>query len=334
MAGNSTSSVIAGITANSLVTVVKFIGFAVTGSAALLSEAIHSFADTTNQALLLVGLKRSERPADEKHPYGYGRDRFFWGLVSALGIFFLGAGVTIYHGIEGLIHPHAVNHTWVTWAVLAFALVVEAWALWVAVRGVQKDAKAAGMSAMRFAKEGQDPTLIAVLLEDSAAVLGVIVAAICIMMTQLTGNPMWDALASLLVGILLALVAIFLIAANRKFLLTKAVDDEVEAKVREVIAGHGTVEDISAFKGVVTSIGSYRIAADVDFDGRKLASKLLEGKDLGEVRSMMATDEGLEAYLGEFAENVIEQVGDEIDELEAKIKEAVPATSHVDLEQD
>ena len=219
MASNSTKSVIVGLSANSLVSVAKFIGFSVSGSGAMLSEAIHSVADTANQALLLLGLKRSERGPDETHPEGYGRERFFWGLVSALGIFFLGAGVTLWHGVHAVLHPVPSSHGWVTWAVLVFAFLLEGGALAVATRGLYSDARTAGIGALQYFKEGRDPTLIAILAEDGAAVLGLLLALAGIGLEALTGAPLWDAIATLAIGVLLAAVAIFLVRANRIFLV-------------------------------------------------------------------------------------------------------------------
>ena len=333
MSGSSTSSVIAGVSANILVTIAKFIGWAFTGSSALLSEAIHSVADTSNQALLLLGLRRSVRPADSHHPYGYGRDRFFWGLVSALGIFFVGAGVTIMHGIEALVDPHPIGHSWITWVVLGISILLEGGALTIALRGIARDARHAGMSARRYVVEGKDPTTLAIVLEDGAAVLGVIIAAVCILLTEITGNVFWDGLASILIGVLLAFVAVFLVAKNRAYLITKAIDDDVADKVRGIITSSGVVEGISSFRGTVQALGSYRIAADVDFDGVKIAAKLLTADDLAAVRAA-ADDAALTAWLGAFAERVIEGVGDEADAIEAEIREAVPEARYVDLEQD
>ncbi|PKN58474.1 MAG: hypothetical protein CVU56_05610 [Deltaproteobacteria bacterium HGW-Deltaproteobacteria-14] len=333
MSGSSTSSVIAGVSANILVTIAKFIGWAFTGSSALLSEAIHSVADTSNQALLLLGLRRSERPADSHHPFGYGRDRFFWGLVSALGIFFVGAGVTLMHGIEALIDPHPVSHSWVTWVVLGIALVLEGGALMIALRGIARDAQHAGMSVRRYVTEGKDPTTLAIILEDGAAVLGVVIAAICIGLAEVTGEVFWDGLASILIGVLLAFVAVFLVAKNRTYLITKAIDDDVADKVRGIINASDAVEGISSFTGTVQALGTYRIAADLDFAGVRIAEKLLTADDLAAVRAT-ADDAALTAWLGAFAERVIEGVGDEADAIEAKIREAVPEARYVDLEQD
>jgi len=333
MAGNSTSSVIAGLSANSLVSVAKFIGFGVSGSAAMFSEAIHSVADTTNQALLLLGLKRSERLADTTHPEGYGRERFFWGLVSALGIFFLGAGVTIWHGIHALQHPEPSTHGWVTWAVLGFAFTLEGGALAVAMRGLFKDAKAAGIGPTQYFKEGRDPTLIAVLAEDAAAVLGLLMACAGIGLETVTGEPIWDAIATLSIGVLLAVVAVFLIRINRVFLLSRAIDAKTDAQIRAVLEKRPTVTNVNALTGVILTMGKYRVAADLDFDGAELAKQVLADKDIAAIRGV-ESDESARAWLGEFAEEVVQALGAEVDAIEAEIRDAVPGVAQVDLETD
>lgn len=332
MAGNSKASVIAGVSANSVITIVKFIGYLASGSAALLSEAIHSVADTGNQSLLLVGLAQSQRPPDESHPYGYARDRFFWGLVSALGIFFLGAGVTLYHGIVGVIDPHPVEYTWITWAVLGFSFLVEGWALTVALRGVAKDAKATGVSFRRYVKEGRDPTIAAVLMEDAAAILGVMMAAMCIGLTQITGNAVWDSLASLLVGILLAVVAIVLVVQNRRFLTIHAVDADIQKKIQDVISSHGTLESTGGFRAVMLGVDSYHVSAGLDFDGRKVAARILTEQDLAEAKAAASDDEQLKKWIGEFSERITQQVAKEIDEIETKIREVAPQAVRIQLE--
>ena len=334
MAGSSTSSVIAGISANGLVTVAKFFGFSVSGSGAMLSEAIHSLADTINQALLLLGLKRSERGPDETHPEGYGRDRFFWGLVSALGIFFLGAGVTLYHGVHALMHPEPSTHGWTTWAVLIFATVLEGGALAVAVRGLFKDAKAAGVGAVQYFKEGRDPTLIAILAEDAAAVFGLLLAIAGIALETYTGSPLWDGLATLSIGVLLACVAIFLIRVNRVFLLSRAVDEEISAEIREVLEAHPSVSKVESMTGVILTMGQYRVAADLDFDGAALARRVLSEEDMHALRADLGSDEALKLWLEGFAGRIVQALGDEVDAIEQEVRERVPGVDRLDLEAD
>ncbi len=334
MSGNSTTSVIVGLSANALVTVAKFVGFGVSGSGALLSEAIHSVADTSNQALLLFGLHASQREPDAEHPYGYGRERFFWGLVSALGIFFVGAGVTTWHGVMGLVHLSPSHHTWVTWAVLGIAMGLEGAAAVVAFRGLAHDAKTQGVATLRYLREARDPTTNAILMEDGAAVLGVLLAALGIWLEQLTGWPGWDALASIAIGVLLAFVAVALVRANRDFLLAKSVDQEVAARVRDVLTRQAAVESVKNLRGVVLTLGDYHVAAEVDFDGAVLADRVLAGRDLSAISSEVDDPERLRAFLREFGEAVLTAAGDEVDLLEARIRTQVPGIVHVDIETD
>lgn len=334
MAGSSTSSVITALAANSVVSVAKFVGFSVSGSGAMLSEAIHSVADTANQSLLLLGLKRSERAPDEAHPEGYGRARFFWGLVSALGIFFLGAGVTLYHGVHALLHPSESSHGWVTWAVLVFAVVVEAGALAVAIRGLLTDARAAGISAMAYFKEGRDPTLTAVLLEDGAAVLGLLFAIVGIGLEQYTGSPFYDAFATLCIGVLLAVVALFLVAVNRSYLLSRAIDDEVLEHLHQVIDQRESVESVNDLRGVILTLGQYRVGARIDFKGGVLADRVLDRIDLDALREEMGDDASARAALEQFAEQVLHELDAAVDAIEEDIKAKVPGVQHLDLEAD
>jgi zinc transporter 9 len=334
MAGSSTTSVIAGITANGIVTVAKFIGFSFSGSGAMLSEAFHSLADTINQAVLLFGLKRSERPADEAHPYGYGRARFFWGVVSAMGIFFIGAGVSLYHGIHALMHLESSTHSWVTWAVLGLAIVLEGGALMVAWRGMAKDARSAGVNPMDYVRAGTDPTATAVILEDGAAVLGLLLAIGGITLEQQTGWAGYDAIATLLIGVLLAFVAIFLVKINRRFLLISAVDEPVDRAILEALESEEAVESVQASKSVVLTLGQYSVNAELDFDGRVIADRALEDSDLPERLAKM-NDAGAtrEALLG-FGEDVLNALGDEVNAIEGRVQERVPGVKSVDLEAD
>ncbi|MEC9071112.1 MAG: cation diffusion facilitator family transporter [Myxococcota bacterium] len=334
MAGNSTTAVITGISANALVTVGKFVAFAFSGSGAMLSEGIHSAADTTNQSLLLLGLKRSERGPDEAHPYGYGGERFFWGLVSALGIFFLGAGVTLYHGVHGVMHPEPATHGWITWAVLIGATVLEGGALVVAYRGMAADAAAAGVDTWTYAKEGRDPTMAAIVMEDGAAVLGLLMAVAGIGLEQITGEPLWDAAATCAIGLLLGVVAIILVKMNRRFILTPSIDASVQAEIREALEAEPSVESVTDLRGVILTLGRYKVNVDVDFKGQALADRILERSDLSEWSGRAQTDEGLRELLRGFAEDVVTELGSEMDHLEKTVRDSVPEVAHLDLEAD
>ena len=220
MAGpeSSTRAVVIAIVGNFSVMCAKFIAFFATGSGALFSEGVHTFADLLNQILLLIGIKRSTHNADDKFAYGYAAERYVWALISAVGIFFLGCGVTMYHGISSLLHEHEpLSHLGWAVGVLIISFIIEFYVLIVAVRSVKQAAD--GKPLFKYMKDEADPAIVAVVLEDSAACLGVLIALAAIALTHLTGHQYWDAVGSITIGILLGLIAFWLIQRNRSILI-------------------------------------------------------------------------------------------------------------------
>ncbi len=335
MASGSTKAVYTAIAGNSLVMVAKFVGFAMTGSGALLSEGIHSLADVGNQSLLALGIKQSELPPDEDHPYGYGGEQFVWSLISAVGIFFLGCGVTAYHGVHTLLHPEPIESPGVALGILAFAVVVEGYALGVATVAIRKQAAKAGVPFWTYVREGPDPMAVAVLLEDSAAVFGVLLAAGSIGLGQLTGSLYFDGIASLLIAALLGGVAIFLVRKNRSQLLGKAVRPEVRERLVHVIADDPVVHGVLDVKATRIGADAVRFKAEVEFDGRAIARRhLSELGDLHAVYDGLANADDLAELLVSYANRITDALGDEVDRLEAKVRSEVPEARHVDLEAD
>src|SRR5918912_1284074 len=188
------TSVYAALAANSAIALAKAAAAVISGSSAMLAEALHSFADTGNQALLLLGMKRAQRPADEDHPFGHGKERFFWTFVVALSLFTLGAAFSIYHGVEGLIEGHEVPDPLVALIVLGIAAVFEAAALRTAWKQFQ--AKRAGRSVSHALREAKDPEILTVIGEDTAALSGIAVAMLGVVLSSVTGNPAFDAAPS------------------------------------------------------------------------------------------------------------------------------------------
>jgi len=231
---SSTKAVMTALAGNTFVTVIKLIAFALSGSGAMLSEAIHSGADTGNQLLLFIGLKRGEREPDDRFHYGYGGERFVFGMLSASGIFFIGCGITIYHGVESLLAPHIPQLSAVTFVVLAVAFVIEGGVLLYAVRAVH--AERGDTPFFRYVRERADPATVAILLEDGAAVLGLVIAAGGILLTYATGNPVWDAAGSIIVGAVLGVVAYYLVRENRELLLGRAVPEGTEDRFIAIVA--------------------------------------------------------------------------------------------------
>jgi len=340
MAGSSAKAVYTAIATNSVITITKLTAFGFTGSGAMLSEGIHSLADVGNQSLLALGIQKAKKEADEDHPYGYGRDAFVWAMISAVGIFFLGCGFTLYHGASALWdhlngNSHPLESINVAVGVLIFSVVLESWTLWIAVREVRKSADAAGMTFKEYTTDGADPMAVAVLLEDAAAVLGVLIVLVCIGLYVLTGNPIFDAIGSLVIALLLGCVAIFLVSKNRSALLGRTVTQSKQEAVISVLEADPVVEHIHDVKATVMSAETFRFKAEVDFDGEEIARRALIDQDLTKISEDVAgSPEALERYLLGFGEHIVEALGDEIDRIEARIRAEVPEAKHVDLEAD
>lgn len=327
MAG-SKKSVIAAISGNSVVMVAKFTGFFVTGSGAMLSEAIHTMADLMNQILLLIGIVRSEKAPDKEYHYGYGRERYVWALMSAVGIFFLGCGVTVYHGVSSLMHPHEI--TGLGWAigVLLFSLVIEAIVLWVAFKALW-DARG-DKPFVEYLRKDADPSAVAVLLEDGAACTGVIIALVTIGLTKLTGHVWWDAIGSITIGLLLGAVAIWLIVRNKELLVGRSMPEEARAKVREILRKHGMVEEVVEMRSTIIDTETYDVLIAIEFHGDRFADRLTD--ELRAAYEKIEDFEGFQKWAAEYGDRVLQLLGDEIDAIEAEIREKVPAVKHIDIE--
>ena len=204
-----------------------------TGSSAMLSEAVHSLVDTGNQTLLLYGIKRSGKPADEKHPFGYGMELYFWTFVVAILIFGLGAGVSIFEGIKKIQHPEVVTDTFVNYIVLGIALVFEAVAWFIAFKEFRGSQGKRGI--IQTVRDSKDPTVFTVLFEDSAAMLGLLVAFAGIWLADYLQLPVLDGVASVIIGVILAITASLLAYESKGLLVGEGADKEVVSAVREIV---------------------------------------------------------------------------------------------------
>ena len=337
-ASGSKTAVFAAIVGNTLVMIAKFTAFVFTGASSMLSEGIHTLADVLNQILLMIGIVRSDKRPDEDHAYGYMAERYIWALISAVGIFFLGCGVTMYHAIESLIHQlqhhgedaHKMEH--LNWAVgvLIFSLILEGYVLWIAVKSAR--AQAAGKPLMKFLLNDADPAVVAVVLEDTAACLGVIIAMVAIIAYQITGNPFIDPIASIMIGLLLGGVAIWLVWRNSSLLIGTSVPVHIREQVEKIIHENPAVEEIVDMKTRIMDTETYRIKADLRFDGEVLAEKLAAG--LPAAYEKIETFDHFKSFAKEFADDVVELLADEIDSIEKKIQAQVPQARHMDFEAD
>jgi len=263
MSHGSTKAVITAIIGNSIVTCAKFVGFMVSGSSALLAEAVHSLADTANQGLLYLGLKRSERKADTKHHFGYGQERYFWNLISAVTIFFLGCVYTVMHAIGQLQHGHEPEISWIPFSIIGIAFVVEGFSFYVALQEFLRQCRAEGKSFRRYFVETSDPTTLAVLIEDSVAMLGLVVALIGIGLSMWTGSAIFDGIAAIAIGLLMGCLAFFLASTNRKYLLNYS-DEAVNHAAKDAWEEDHRVQAVQRVSSIVLSPQETLLMAEVE----------------------------------------------------------------------
>lgn len=216
-AGGGKKAILAALSANAGIAVAKFVGAAITGSASMLAEAVHSVADTSNQGLLLLGQRRAEQEADELHPFGYGRNRYFYSFVVALVIFALGSLYAIYEGIHKIQHPEELSNPIVAIVILGLAIALEGYSFTTAMR--ESVPLKGNASWWRFIRNSRNPELPVVLLEDSGALIGLIFAFAAITLSMVTGDPVWDGVGTLAIGILLGVIAVILIIEMQSLLI-------------------------------------------------------------------------------------------------------------------
>ncbi len=252
--------------ANLCVTVIKIIAGVLTGSSAMLAEAAHSAADTLNQGFLLASLKRSARPADADHPFGYGQERYFWSLLAAFGIFILGAGFSVFEGILALSRNAASHDAFAAYAVLAAAGAAEGTSFTRAFRQVRGEAKARRASVGEHMRTSPDTTLKAALFEDSVAMAGLALAAAGVALRQVTGSANWDGAASIAIGVLLVVVAIRLGLDSRDLLIGRSADPAELARIRAEIEASPGIAELVDLRTMHLGPDQLIVGARVDLD--------------------------------------------------------------------
>jgi cation diffusion facilitator family transporter len=283
----SLRSVLAALAANVTITIAKGVAAVLTGSAALLAETLHSAADAGNELFLLVALRRSARKPDERHPFGYGAERYFWALLAALGMFVVGGVVSVWHGVQSLLDPEPLDSFWVGAAVLTIALALDSSSRFVASREVRRRARARALDVRGYVRESADPTLTTVYLEDTADVVGAALALIALIVHELGGPAAADGIASMLIGVLLLYIATRLASRNRDLLTNQAVPDRYRERVRDLIAADEAVADVPSLQAI------YLGPRDVLVTGEVRLHDSLDGDDvvdaLDRIRRSIAT---------------------------------------------
>lgn len=287
-ASGGSKAIVAALLANTGIAVTKFVAFLVSGSSAMLAESVHSVADAGNQVLLLLGGRRARRAADTEHPFGYGRERYVYAFVVAIILFSVGGVFSLYEGVAKLRDPHPLENAWLPIVVLVIAIVLETFSLRTAVRESNK--VRGTQSWVQFVRRAKQPELPVVLLEDVAALLGLVFALLGVGLTILTDDAIWDAIGTIMIGLLLVVVAIVLGIETKSLLVGEGASRDDDARIREVIAAHGAVATLIHMKTLYLGPDELLIAAKVAF--------------------------------GEGAS--VEQVATDINSLEAELREAVP----------
>ncbi len=273
MAGHGSKKVIyAALAGNGLIAITKFVAASITGSSAMLSEAIHSVVDTGNQGLLLYGIKKSNKPKDARHPFGYGMEIYFWSFVVAILIFAVGSGVSIYEGIHKLQEPGAITSPHINYIVLAAAMIFEGVAWYIAYKEFNKvRGKANWFQAVRHSK---DPTVFTVLFEDSAAMAGLMVAFIGVFASSALGITWADGAASLGIGIILAGAAILLAFETKGLLLGEAASPEVVSSIETIIETKQSILHVNELRTMHMGPYDILLALSVDFPDEMQAGEV------------------------------------------------------------
>lgn len=299
MAGSSKTAIYGAIIANTAIAISKFVAAFFTGSAAMMSEGIHSLVDTGNGALLLLGIKKSKKPADKKHPFGYGNEIYFWSFVVAVLIFALGGGIALYEGIEALLHPaEEVNREYILWnyVVLSLAIAFEGSALFVALK--QFNATRREKSFVKELVVSKDTATAAIVIEDTAALIGLTIALLAVFLSDITGNVYFDGAGSVAIGLLLVSVSLFF---------------AIECK--DLLVGEGLVqEDVDSIKQILEeeeNIGFYKRPLSLYFGPNEVLINL-EVKFKNDLTAL--------------------EIEKTIDRVERLIKEAIPAVNRIFIE--
>jgi cation diffusion facilitator family transporter len=298
MAGSSKIAIYGAIAANSAIAVSKFVAAFFTGSSAMLSEGIHSLVDTGNGVLLLFGIRLSKSPPDEKHPFGYGNEIFFWSFVVAILIFALGGGIALYEGIQHILHPRELSNVQWNYVVLVMAMVFEASALKVALK--QFNASRRNKPFMRALRDSKDSSTVAVVVEDTAALLGLLIAFFAVLLGHLTGWPYFDGLGSVLIGVLLLSVSLFFAAECKALLVGEGLLPEDIERIQIIMEAEPRVDACRRPLSLYFGPNEVLVNLDVHF---------VDGLDSDEIEET-------------------------VDRLESAIKKALPVVNRIYIEAD
>jgi cation diffusion facilitator family transporter len=273
----STTSVLAALAANGTIAVAKGVAAALTGSPALFAETLHTVADAGNEILLVVALRRSRRPADASHPYGYGPERYYWALLAAIGMFVIGGAVSVWEGIRALVHPPELEAFTAGVAVLLIALALDGASRTVALRGLRRQAARRQQSVRELIDESPDPTILTVYVEDTVDVLGAGLALVALILHKVTGSALPDALATLAIGLMLGYVAIRLASRNRALLANQGVPERYSDRLRERLRAADGIQDVARMEAIYLGPAEVLVTAEVVVEPGQDGDSLVAG---------------------------------------------------------
>ncbi len=341
------------ILANSIVTVIKFIAAFISGSAAMMNESVHSLMDSLNQAFLLLGLRESERPADDQYAFGHGQKKYLWNLWSAIGLFSIGSGLGLshawhsWHGLgeaeaatEVMILGFSMDPLWINILVLLIAFILEGYSFLVALKEYLIAMRRDGHdNPFAYLLKSDDPTLVAVVLEDAVAMIGLALAAMGIGLTAVTGDGIWDIGFSALIAIMLGMIAFYLGWTNMRFLADMR-DNKAEAALMQVVQGHREVERIHDLRSIIVDENNTILVAEIELREEAIVPGLqeqiteLQNQIIQQIPSDRRNTEQVICYAKSRAavQATLARTEKIIDELEAAVKQKVPRVSHITLE--
>jgi cation diffusion facilitator family transporter len=265
---SSMRSVLAALAANIVIATAKGVAAALTGSSALLAETLHTVADAGNEVFLYIAIRRSGREPDSTHPFGYGSERYYWALIAAIGMFAIGGAVSVWEGVRALVNPAALEDFWVGVAVLLVAVTLDGASRTVAIRALRVQARQRGVTVRALLRESPDPTVTTVYFEDTADVIGALLALLALVLHKLTGSAVPDALATIAIGGLLVYLALRLIRRNRQLLTNQAVPQRYIALMSDLIVAQAGIEELRSLDAVYLGPGQVLVVADVRMDPR------------------------------------------------------------------
>jgi cation diffusion facilitator family transporter len=275
----SLTSILVALVANLLIALAKGIAAVLTASPSLLAETLHTVADAGNEILLGIAVRRGRRPPDAQHPLGYGAELYYWALLAAIGMFVVGGAISVWHGVQSLIHPEELSDFWVGAVVLVIALTLDSISRVVASRRLKRQAQRRGLTTREMIAESADPTLVTVYAEDTIDVLGAALALVALILHQVTGSGIPDAIATIVIGLLLGVVAWRLADRNRSLLTHQAVPERYQERLRARLDATPEVLGVGDILAVYMGPGEVLVAADVRLAPCDVAATLQRVRD-------------------------------------------------------